>query len=100
MPSSVVDFAINIPSALNSAEDATAGLLHLQTFAQNASVVDRDLTFGLYIDKGQYRVYGLYWAGLDKFNSEVRSIAVHSRGLVLTMSDSPRDDSRLAQWIQ
>lgn len=57
-----------------SAATATNAFLHIQNFARNASVVDRKLTFGLYLDGHAFLIRGTYFGSLDTFNNKVDSL--------------------------
>lgn len=55
-----------------SAATLTSTLSHVQTFAQNASVVDRKLGLGMYFDGSGFSISGTYFGSLDTFNSKIK----------------------------
>ncbi|KAI9853077.1 MAG: hypothetical protein M1838_001578 [Thelocarpon superellum] len=94
-PDSVVDFAINFEGALNSADAAAAAFLHIQKVAQDASIVDRDLAFRIYLDPNQYRVYGFYYNGEDNFRNKIYPAL--TRGLPVSTKTPP--SIRTLGWL-
>ncbi|KAI9843906.1 MAG: hypothetical protein M1837_006060 [Sclerophora amabilis] len=55
----------------DSREAAAEYFLGLQIFAQNASVVDRNLGFGTNTDGTDFHFQGIYFGGLVRFNDEI-----------------------------
>ena len=49
----------------------TNTFLHIQDFAQNASVVDGRLGFGIYLDGSGYSLGGTFIGTEDEFNQKV-----------------------------
>lgn len=54
-----------------SSAKLTNAFLHVQDFAQNASVVDRNIGFGLYMDGSAFSFSGQYFGTLDHFTNVV-----------------------------
>ncbi|KAF2097748.1 FAD-binding domain-containing protein [Rhizodiscina lignyota] len=67
-PSDVVWFTYTIPGLNESVEKATSAFIHLQDFARNSSVVDENLSFGTYVDRGVFLVRGIYTGTLASFD--------------------------------
>jgi hypothetical protein len=57
-----------------SSTGLTNTFLHIQDFAQNASVIDRDIGFGVYLDGQSFSVSGTYIGTLDHFTTVVCQI--------------------------
>lgn len=62
-----------------SAEVATSSFLHLQDFATNSSLIDRRLTFGVYISYDAkngwtFNISGMFFGDVETFNSTVSSL--------------------------
>ena len=55
----------------SSQETFTNTFLHIQDFAQNASVVDGRLGFGIYLDGSGYSLSGTFIGTEDEFNQKV-----------------------------
>ena len=70
-PESVVNFQYNIPGMFTSAATTTAAFTHIQAFAQNASVVDRKLGLGVYLDGSVFTIRGTYIGDLSTFNDKL-----------------------------
>lgn len=70
----VVNFVYYIPDAYTTTEIATDAFLHLQTFAQNASVVDRRFTFDIRVNVTGITVSGAYLGNLDEYKQLVSSM--------------------------
>ncbi|KAB8360784.1 hypothetical protein FH972_024518 [Carpinus fangiana] len=73
-PESVVNYSFAFESMFNGTDSAaaTAALLHMQDFARNASVVDRSLGFGTYLDAGRWQTSGAYMGSLEHFNAVIK----------------------------
>jgi len=57
-----------------SSTGMTNAFLHIQDFAQNASVIDRDIGFGVHLDGQTFSISGTYIGTLDHFTSVVCQI--------------------------
>ncbi|KAI9715152.1 MAG: hypothetical protein M1812_006131 [Candelaria pacifica] len=71
-PAQTVVFSIDIPDVMGSASKATNSFLALQTFALDASIVDRKLSFGVYLDGSSFNIGGMYFGTLDNFNNKIK----------------------------
>ena len=67
----MVQWQFSIPNVFSSAATATNTFLHIQDFAQNAAVIDRNIGFGIYMDGQLFRIGGTYFGSLDTFNNKV-----------------------------
>ncbi|KAF2088002.1 Glucooligosaccharide oxidase [Saccharata proteae CBS 121410] len=59
-PSTVITWSYTIPGMFDSASTSATSFTHIQSFAQNASVVDRNLGFGMYMDGSGFSISGTY----------------------------------------
>lgn len=73
-PSTVINWSFGIPRMFVSAETSANAFLHIQDFARNATVIDRRISFGSYLDGQVYNIGGTYFGTLDNFNNKVRSL--------------------------
>lgn len=83
-PSTVINWSFGIPGMFVSAETSTAAFLHIQDFARNASVIDRKISFGSYLDGQGYSIGGTYFGTLDDFNNKVSLLSPYHPDLELT----------------
>jgi hypothetical protein len=68
-PSSVINFSYSIPKFYSSVSTAVSVFQHIQDFAQNGSVINRNIGFGLYMDGDDFSVDGTYFGDLGTFKS-------------------------------
>lgn len=72
-PSSIVNFAFPLTGVFDSQSKFTSTFLHLQDVATNSSVVDNQLSFGIYLDGyGTFSLSGAYFGSVSDFNSQIR----------------------------
>lgn len=71
-PSTVINFSFSLANMFRSAATLTSTVSHVQTFAQNASVVDRNLGLGMYFDGSGFSISGTYFGSLDNFNNKIK----------------------------
>ncbi|KAL8987516.1 MAG: hypothetical protein Q9177_003277 [Variospora cf. flavescens] len=71
-PSTVINWSFSIPNMFSSAATSAAALMHIQAFAQNASVVDRKLGMGMYMDGYGFSISGTYFGSLADFNAKIK----------------------------
>lgn len=67
----VVNFAFGIPSVYNSTKIGADALLHIQSYARNASVVDRKTGFSVRLNTTGAIIEGMYMGSLEEFNQKV-----------------------------
>lgn len=67
----MIQWSFVIPNVFSSAATATQTFLHVQDFARNAAVIDRNIGFGIYLDGQIFRIGGTYFGSLDNFNNKV-----------------------------
>ncbi|KAI9789690.1 MAG: hypothetical protein M1816_005865 [Peltula sp. TS41687] len=70
-PDKIINFGFSLPSLLGSARQAADAFLHIQSFAQNASVVDRRLGLGMYITGSNFNVDGMFFGSMDEFKTKI-----------------------------
>ena len=92
-PASVVNWQYSIPGMFVSAATTAAAFTHIQAFAQNASVIDRKLGFGIYLDGTGFSISGTYIGPLSTFNTKIAPELL--RGLPTPSSSSIRTGT----WI-
>lgn len=93
-PASVVNWQYSIPGMFTSAATTTAVFTHIQAFAQNASVVDRKLGFGIYLDGSGFSISGTYIGDLSTFTNKIAPELL--RGIPTPSSSSVRS----VGWIE
>ena len=71
VPASVVNWEYSFPNMFTSAATTTAVFTSVQAFALNASIVDRKLGFGIYLDGTNFHIDGTYLGDLTTFNSAI-----------------------------
>ncbi|KAL9045873.1 MAG: hypothetical protein Q9214_001160 [Letrouitia sp. 1 TL-2023] len=83
-PSSIVNWVYHIP--VSNAAVAASAFLHLQDFAQNASVTDSKIGFGVDPKPSTLRITGTFRGSQDEFTSKIASELL--RGLPTPSSQS------------
>ncbi|KAF2740592.1 FAD-binding domain-containing protein [Polyplosphaeria fusca] len=72
-PTSIVYFEVQWSGIWNTKKSFTDTFLHLQDFAQNSSVVDNRISFGIYMDGGgSFGPSGAFFGTVDEFNSKIK----------------------------
>lgn len=69
-------------------------MLHIQNFAQNASVVDRKLGLGMYMDGYGFSISGTYFGSLTDFNTKIKP------ELLRTLPAPTSSSATSMTWIQ
>lgn len=77
-----------------SATTSANVLLHIQSFAQNASVLDRKLGMGMYMDGSGFSISGTYFGSLDDFNTKIKP------ELLRTLPAPSSSSATSMTWIQ
>ncbi|KAL8640633.1 MAG: hypothetical protein Q9228_002472 [Teloschistes exilis] len=93
-PSSVVQWGYSIPNMFKSASQSATYFSHIQSFAQNASVVDRNLGIGIYMDGSGFSISGTYFGPLATFNSKI------APELLRTLPTPTKSSAQSMTWIQ
>ena len=70
-PDKVVNWQYNLPSMFHDAIASAVVFQHIQDFALNASVVDRNLGLGVYLDGNTFYISGTYFGDLATFNDKI-----------------------------
>lgn len=70
-PAAVVQWSFSIPNVFSSVATATSTFLHIQDFARNAAVIDRNIGFGIYLDGHGFSIGGTYFGSVDNFSNKV-----------------------------
>ncbi|MCJ1245196.1 hypothetical protein MMC30_002397 [Trapelia coarctata] len=92
-PSNVVYWAFTLPNMYTSSAALTNAFLHIQDFALNASVIDRNIGFGVHLDGQTFSVSGTYIGTLNHFTSVIQPELL--RGLPMPSVQ----DVRSLSWI-
>lgn len=59
-PEDVVLFSYEIEGIVEDVDEATTAFLDIQQIVQDANIIDRDLSFGFYIHKGSWTIWGVF----------------------------------------
>jgi hypothetical protein len=70
-PSTVINWSYSLPNPFGNVATLVSAFEHIQTFAQDASVVDGNLGFGMYMDGSGFSISGTYFGDEDTFNSKI-----------------------------
>ncbi|KAF2138787.1 carbohydrate-binding module family 18 [Aplosporella prunicola CBS 121167] len=70
-PESIVYFSYGLADMWQSGEQTATYFQHIQDVAQNATVVDRKIGFGMYMDGSGFSLSGTYFGTEDEFNSKI-----------------------------
>lgn len=70
-PTAVVNWSYGIPGMFNNAASTTAAFNHIQAFVQNASIVDRKLGLGMYLDGTTFSISGTYFGDESTFTNTI-----------------------------
>lgn len=71
-PTSVVNWAFTFQGFMSNVSTAVDGLMHIQDFALNSSVVDRNMGFGMYTDMyNGLSISGTYFGDNSTFTTKV-----------------------------
>ena len=92
-PQEVVNYAYSLPGMFENSNTSAEVFQHIQTFALNSSVVDRNLGLGVYLDGSTFSVSGTYFGSLSDFQSKIAPELL--RGLPTPTSSSVRSLSWL-----
>jgi hypothetical protein len=90
-PTSVVNWSFGFSNMFANAKTISAAFSHIQDFVQNATVVDRKLGMGMYLDGVGFSVSGTYFGDIKTFNNTIapellRTLPTPSSSSVQTMS--------------
>jgi hypothetical protein len=76
-PNNVVRFDMNFSDNIPDIASAVRLFLCLQHMAHDASVVDRNLSFGICVSYGYFNVAGTYIGSIDEFKTKIAPAMVH-----------------------
>lgn len=93
-PATVINYSFSLPGMFTSPQTTTNAFLHLQSFALNSSVIDRNLGLGLYFDGSGFSISGTYFGSLTTFNSKIKP------ELLRTLPTPSSSSVRAVDWIQ
>ena len=93
-----MQFSYAVPDALGSASLATATFLQIQALTLNASVVTRQLGFGIFVAPDTFSVDGTYLGTLASFNAVVAPALLRAIRAVVPV-DSDESSVQQLDWI-
>lgn len=70
-PAVVVQWSFNFANIYSSVATAANAFLHVQSFARNATIIDRNIGFSIYLDAGGLVITGTYFDSVENFNAKV-----------------------------
>ncbi|KAI5919421.1 hypothetical protein F4810DRAFT_724628 [Camillea tinctor] len=70
-PEKVINWYIDTPGAAQSVKTAVDAFLHIQSFANDASAIDRRLGFGVHLGSSRFSIGGTYFGSREEFDSTV-----------------------------
>lgn len=70
-PGEVVLFSYDIDGIVGDVDEATAAFLNIQQVVQDATIIDRDLSFGFYIHEGSWTIWGVFLRDKKHFEAQV-----------------------------
>jgi hypothetical protein len=94
-PKTVINWGWTLPDMFRGRESFVDAFLHIQSFAQNASVVDRKISFGIYLDGQVFNIAGMYFGDAAHFNNTI--IPELLRGLPKA---KPNPGAQEVDWIK
>lgn len=68
-PKSIVKWSLDVPEAMKSVENAIEAFVHLQNFANDASLINRRLGFVAFLSHNRLTLEGTYIGDIDTFTS-------------------------------
>lgn len=72
-PVSITYFQLRWTTLFSSGKDTFVNtFLHIQDFAQNSSVVDDRISFGIYLDGDVYNLGGAFFGTVEEFSSKIQ----------------------------
>ncbi|KAJ0103920.1 hypothetical protein J7T55_004245 [Diaporthe amygdali] len=70
-PNEVVLFSYDVEGIVEDVEEATAAFLNVQQVVQDASIIDRDISFGFYIHDGTWTIWGVFLRDKEHFEGKI-----------------------------
>lgn len=70
-PTTVINWSVSVPGMFVSSNTSANTFMHVQAFAKNSSVIDRKISFGMYMDGETFSIGGTYFGTLDRFHQVV-----------------------------
>ena len=93
-PATVINWSYSLPNMFSDVPKAVAAFQHIQDFARNASVVDRKLGFGMYMDGQGFSVSGTYFGDQNTFTTKI------APELLRTLPTPSSSSIKSVGWIQ
>ncbi|KAI3398109.1 hypothetical protein diail_9862 [Diaporthe ilicicola] len=70
-PEEVVLFSYDLDGIVEDVDEATAAFLNIQQVVQDATIIDRDLSFGFYIHDGSWTIWGVFMRDKEHFQDQI-----------------------------
>lgn len=70
-PSTVINWGFTLPDMYTDRAKFVSAVKNIQSFAQNASFIDRKISFGLYLDGTVFNIAGMYFGDASYFNNTI-----------------------------
>ncbi|GAP91556.1 putative glucooligosaccharide oxidase [Rosellinia necatrix] len=94
-PKSIVKWSVDLPGAMRTIESAVGAFKHIQSFARDASVVDRDLGMVVFLSHNRFTLEGTYLGDIGKFTSKILPALLCG----FPWEESIRVDLRQVDWL-
>ncbi|KUI60846.1 putative FAD-linked oxidoreductase YgaK [Cytospora mali] len=76
-PDRVTLFSYDIEDLVEDVDGATAAFFHIQQFVQHSDIIDRDISFGLYIHDGVWTIWGVFLRDQKHFETRIEPALLH-----------------------
>ncbi|KAL1865858.1 hypothetical protein Daus18300_006970 [Diaporthe australafricana] len=70
-PEEIVLFSYDIDGIVGDVDEATAAFMNIQQVVQDATIIDRDLSFGFYIHEGSWTIWGVFLRDKEHFEAQI-----------------------------
>ncbi|ROV93855.1 hypothetical protein VMCG_08780 [Cytospora schulzeri] len=76
-PGQVTLFSYDIEGMVEDVEGATTAFLSIQQVVRDSSIIDRDISFGLYIHEGTWTIWGVFLRDQEHFETQITPALLH-----------------------
>jgi hypothetical protein len=94
-PKTVINWGFSLVNPYANRDTFVQNMLHIQAFATNSSVIDRNISFGCYLDGTAFNIAGMYFGDATLFNTTI--VPELARGLTSQMIPNP--GAATVDWI-
>jgi hypothetical protein len=95
-PSTVINWGWSIPDMYQNKAKFVEAFTHIQNFALNKSIIDRKISFGIYLDGQVFNIGGMYFGDAKYFNDTI----IHELLRGLPADTRPNPGAQEIDWIQ